>query len=521
MKNKIISIIKTILLVAFPVLVLLLSLHGIKGNPTESTLNNPIWKDEGPLELSPDRGRFALMYSIVESNSFQFSLPIARFAAPDVAFYNGQYVSLFAPAVSFLVAPGYLIGKAFGASQVGAFAVIALFGLMNMFLIRAIVSSLTKNKLAGTLAGFIFLFATPAFPYAVTLYQHHVTTFLVLFSIYILTKSDSLLVIGSVLFMCALSIPVDNPNAIFMFPIGLYAVLKLFKLETLTEKIKIRVRYFGVLSILLAVIPMLLMFAFDQISHGQPFKLSGTLQAVKIIGDNGKPVISPQSQKDDPKTTLQAETKQKTATGFFKTRNMLNGFYIHLVSPDRGTLIFAPIIFFGFLGLVRFPKKYTAIGVVTFAVAGSIFVLYSMWGDPWGGWAFGSRYMIPAYAAMSIFLGVALVRIAKNYLLSFLFALVVLYSLSVNALGAVTTNRNPPQVEAVALQETSRRIENYSYDRNWEFLMSNRSKSFVFQNYLSTSMNAQDFYFLVVAINIVVFLPLFTYFVYTTRKSKK
>ena len=144
-----------------------------------------------------------------------------------------------------------------------------------------------------------------------------------------------------------------------------------------------------------------------------------------------------------------------------------------------------------------------------------------MWGDPWGGWAFGSRYMIPAYAAMSIFLGVALVRIAKNYLLSFLFALVVLYSLSVNALGAVTTNRNPPQVEAVALQETSRRIENYSYDRNWEFLMSNRSKSFVFQNYLSTSMNAQDFYFLVVAINIVVFLPLFTYFVYTTRKSKK
>src|SRR3990167_9827779 len=107
----------TTLLILFCTVILALGIRGLSGNPTAEELNSFQWKDSGPLELSPERGRFALLYSIVEDNSLQFSLPIARFATPDLGLSpDGKYVSLFAPAVSFIAIPGYVIGKYFGAS---------------------------------------------------------------------------------------------------------------------------------------------------------------------------------------------------------------------------------------------------------------------------------------------------------------------------------------------------------------------------------------------------------------------
>ena len=178
-----------LILILFASGVLMVSLRGLPGNPTVPELNLKIWKENGPFELSPERGRFALIYSIVEDKSFYFSKSIAGFASPDVGIQNGHYVSLFAPLLSFSAIPGYLIGKYFGASQVGTFAVISLFALFNFFLIRAIAIRLGANKIAATLGAFVFLFATPGFAYAVNLYQHHLSTFLILLSIWALLKS--------------------------------------------------------------------------------------------------------------------------------------------------------------------------------------------------------------------------------------------------------------------------------------------------------------------------------------------
>src|SRR3990167_10895887 len=126
------SFLLNLLFIIFCAVILALGLRGIRGNPTSEDLNYQYWKDEGPLELSPDRGKYALTYSIVEDKSFKFSLPVARFATPDLGYVNGQYVSLFAPGVSFITIPGYILGKSFGAAQVGPFAIIALFALLNV-----------------------------------------------------------------------------------------------------------------------------------------------------------------------------------------------------------------------------------------------------------------------------------------------------------------------------------------------------------------------------------------------------
>src|SRR3989344_887400 len=123
--------IQPFLLILFCAVILGLSLRGISGNPTSSVINQPQWKENGPFELSPERGRFALALSMIENKSFFYSLPIARFATPDLGFKNGNYVSLFAPGVSFLIIPGFWLGNMLGAGQVGAFAVIALFAFAN------------------------------------------------------------------------------------------------------------------------------------------------------------------------------------------------------------------------------------------------------------------------------------------------------------------------------------------------------------------------------------------------------
>src|SRR5690606_27797294 len=148
-----------------------------------------------------------------EDRSFSFSIPLARFVAPDLGYLDGKYVSLFAPTVSFLVMPGYLVGRALGASQVGAFASVSLFAIMNFILIREISKLLGAKPLAGTLAGIIFLFATPAYAYAVNLYQHHISTFLILASIYLIIKyGRKWTTLFIVMFLCALGLSVDNPN---------------------------------------------------------------------------------------------------------------------------------------------------------------------------------------------------------------------------------------------------------------------------------------------------------------------
>ena len=54
-------------------LVLVLALRGIPGNPDVAKLNTSSWKDAGPFDTSPERGRFALVYSIMV-RMFPFSL---------------------------------------------------------------------------------------------------------------------------------------------------------------------------------------------------------------------------------------------------------------------------------------------------------------------------------------------------------------------------------------------------------------------------------------------------------------
>ncbi len=504
----------------FVVVILTLTVRGTHGNPNAKDLQTSKWRGSGVFELSPERGRYGLLYSLIEDKSFYFSVDIARFILPDLGYKNGHYVSEFAPAVSFIAIPGYLIGKYFGASQVGAFATSSLFGALNLLLIYLIVARLTGKKLAGLIAGFIFLFATPAFAYAVNLYQHHISTFLILMSFYILISWNNFWSFGLIFFLCAMSIPVDYPNLFLMFPVGIAAFLKLFRLDFIKEKVNFKISYVKILSIIFVVLPLLFFMWFSKNSYGNPLQFSGTVGGVHEIDASGNPTTPKKVQFEDVTAFVNPEIQKKTATGFFKSRNMLNGFYIHLISPDRGVIYFAPIIVFGLYGMYLMHKHNNQYLGILAGIVGANLILYSLWGDPWGGWAFGSRYLIPAYGVMSIFIGYALATINRKWILILTMLPILIFSTAINTLGAITTSANAPQTESDALSKLSGKRERYSFDRNWEYLNTSGSKSFVYQTWLGNKISAIQYYYIITGCLVSVQL-LLNILLITQRGNKK
>lgn len=486
-----------IALVLFCALILMLSIRGIPGTPSAPELNMAKWKDNGPLELSPERGRYAIVYAFLELNSFEFPPDLARFVAPDVAYESGRYLSLFVPGLSFVAMPGYILGKMFGMAQYGTFAVISLFALLNFLLIRMISTRFGANIIAGNLAGLTFLFGSPAFAYGVTLYQHHVSTFLILFAVYLLIRFNSFWSLLLIWAIAAASVTIDYPNFFMMIPVGLYGLGKLLFVKKVNDKTTVQFPLLRVLTFIGVILPVAFLMWYNTNAYGDPMKLSGNIERALRVNPDGSPVLEAEQQLKEMKEKgipISQYKPTKSMVNAFLTRNLLNGFYIHFISPDRGMLYFTPVMFVGFFGLILAIKKRMKYVALLTGVIGFNVLLYSMWGDPYGGWAFGSRYMIPTYAILSIFIAFVLTKYAKQTLFLLMFFILMSYSVGVNTIGALTSNRNPPQVEAEGLAKVSGKEELYTYERNMKMLDNNTSKSYVYNTYFANSVSAWNYF---------------------------
>jgi hypothetical protein len=461
----------------FCALVLLLGLRGLAGVPKSEELNDERWKENGPFELSPERGRFALLYSLLEDHSFQFSRALADFSEPDVAILNGRFVSLFAPGLSLLSIPGYLLGKLLGLSQVGTVAVVPLIALVNILLIRAIAVRLGANPVLASLSSLAFIFGTPAFTYAVTFYQHHLSLLLLLSATYLLITRKSLWADFLVWMLLAFSFLVDYPNLIMGLPVAIFTFSRLVTLKAEGENYVINFKLLGMSALFAMFIPAAILLWFNQQSYGNAWQLSGTLARTKDIGAKGKSVLT-----------------------FFNSRDLPNGFYTHLLSPDRGMLFYAPISLLGIIGVVLAYRKKVPYTSLLISLSGTNLLLYSLWDDPWGGWAFGSRYLIPSYAVMAIFSSLLLTHWRKKWLFLVFFLAVFCYSSAVNTLGALTSSKNPPLVEILSLEKITNHEEKYTYARNWDYLSQQGTKSFVYQTYFVNRLSPKQYYLTVLGI---------------------
>jgi hypothetical protein len=514
------------IMVIFCAGILALSVRGLPGNPDVDTLTSSEWQGSGPFESSNERGRFALTYSFIENHSLQFSRQIAQFATPDLAITGkGEYVSLFAPGTSFLIMPGYLAGKFLGASQVGAFVVVVIFALMNTLLIYVIAKRLGAYPLAAALGALAFLFATPAFTYAVSLSQHHFSVFALLLSLYLLIRWNNWWSLSLVWFLCALSIVIDNPNVFLMFPVGVYALGRILLLKRSGEGLQFSIRLVYILTFLMMIIPLAFFAWFNQNSNGNAFQLAGTLKRVLSVDQTQTEVqtdVEKLSVNIHIKSSIEKveNNKEKTAVGFFQTRNLWNGFYVHFISADRGIVWFTPIVLLGIFGFIFLFQVHRSITAVIVASIGVNILLYSMWGDPWGGWAFGSRYLIPTYALLSIGLGIALTQWRKNIIFLVIFLVLFIYSVRINTLGALGTSTIPPQVEVLALEKLTGKVQKYDFERSRDYLYEQGSKSFVYNVFIQKYMTAPQYYTIVSSLIVIMGSGMLLTLWFISRKEK-
>lgn len=191
---------------------------------------------------------------------------------------------------------------------------------------------------------------------------------------------------------------------------------------------------------------------------------------------------------------------QNPTQSFFETRNLVNGLNIHILSPDRGVINYAPLMLIGLFGAYYLYRRNKRMTMILVSLITANLFLYSLWGDPWGGWAFGSRYLIPSYAVASILLAQLISEYSRNKPFSILFFLVFSYSAFIGTLGALTTNKIPPKVQVLALEKVSGKVEYYDEARNWQYLQQHGSNSFFYHLFFNEFMSAEVYLFIMVAL---------------------
>jgi hypothetical protein len=451
---------------------------------------------------------------LVETNQFDFDYNLAKSVVPDLGYQNGKYVSLFAPGVSLLALPGYVIGKMVGLSQVGVYLVIALISVLNGVLIVAISRKLGAHPVAAMLGAGIFLFATPAFVYAVSLFQHQVTVFLMLVSMWLLLSYTGWWAMAMVWILLGFSVSVDYPNVLFMMPIGIWVVSKMVDLRKLKDRIVVRFNTLRLLTWLAILLPAGVFLGYNTLAYGNPLQIASTVKTVRTISEDGTPRFSGRLdfESDDELESLVVE-KKKTAVGFLKTRQMLRGFSVLTVGWDRGVVWFTPVLGFAIVGGLSLYRKRAVMLNLLLAIVGLNVVFYSMWGDPWGGWAFGPRYLVPSMAMGSILLGIGLTELRNKRLWLSLFTLLMVYSVGVNTLGAITTRHNPPKIEVAPNEKFPNMADKYTYLVNWNYVREGNSKSFVYRIWANQYVSTWQYYLMIVGgivgVNLVLVMMLY------------
>ncbi len=499
---------KKILIMLFfliSIIIYALVLRGVSGNVVGESIRGTLDTATKPFELSPERGRFLLTYSLAENKSFALSEKLAEAADPDVGYYKGKYFVYFGPGISILALPFYYIGKIYGLNQVGAYSVIALFAWLNGILLYYISRKILGFKVwTSLLSSLIFAFGSVSLSYSNTMYQHHVSTFLILSSfiaVWYYKKKSKFSVIGAlyVWFAFGAGLFIDYPNAVLMLPVMIYFFIVSFNVIPKLDKLKISWRLSFLISFIVFILLIALHGFYNYTNFGDWKRVSGSLIGAKIAKDIQKQNRETSDQK------ISDVANQKVVTGFFKEEKIPMGFSILTLAIDKGIFIFSPIFILALLGIYFSITKPSLFMSALLGTAGINLLFYSSWGDPWGGWAFGPRYLIPAMAVLSLFISYFLNNTKWGFVAKITTFILFIPSAAIALVGALTTNQVPPKIEADFLKMK------YNFLLNFDYLFNNRSSSYIYNTFVSSYYSLYQFY--VVILCVVIIMAAFILFV--------
>lgn len=472
---------KKILVASFIIFFLFLfTVRGNLGNPTPRQIDVELNNNGQAFESSQERSRYAIILALVNDHRFDLG-QYASMGTPDIGRIKGKYYSFFPPAASMLAIPLYLLGRSLGVAQLLTFFISTIFCVATIVLIYKFMKSLGSHWTHAMFAAIAFAFATNAWGYSVTLYAHLLSACFILGGIYVATRRPINWQNTSLVWLFyAIAIFVDFPNIFAYFPIALLMAFRLFTVTPQKNHFRISMNFSMAIGPILFALCMGIYGYYNYAHFGSPMKLSNTIDRVRDLK---------KIQDSTP------EKKGTTSTGALQTRNLINGLYTFTVSHDRGILIYSPVILLFVFGLYQMSKKNTDVKLLLTSVPLVNLLTYSMFGDPYGGWAYGSRYMIAVVPELLIIAGMGLEYVAGlgkkmvKYTILTIYSCVFIYSSSMSLLSPLTTNVIPPSIEAGGLALAD------DYRINKEMLQLNHLNSYVYNNYFKQKITGYTYYY--------------------------
>jgi len=500
----------SIAVILFAIMLYTLTLRGSLGNPSIKQIDTTLKEYSQPFESSHERSPFALIMSLDRDKKFDLSRDLADIGAPDVSYHDGKFYSFFPIGLPLLLYPSYELGKITLGTQIMTFGTIALFAVISVYLVFLITKNIFKVKSHfAILAALIFGFGTTSWSYAITIYQHIPSTMLFLLMFYSgwkhkVQKKTSIVWASLIWISYGILIAMDYPNAIMGLPLMIYFFLNSFSVPKTTSKTSTPVR-FSLLIVVSSIFfigligshlyfnykqyggPTLIPQSFDRYERDKYYQLLGSIKA------------------REQKQKISVVTK-KTDSTLEESRSII-GSYILLFDNDKGIFFYSPILIIALLGYwTLFKKQKTREAYVLLLMAVVNLFVYSSFGDPWGGWAYGPRYLIPAMAFLSIAVVIGLDSIQKKiqyYITAFITFIFFAYSSGVALLGALTTNIIPPKVEAIPLK-----LKYYNYFQNFDYLKNGYTSNYIYNAYLRSSISLYAYFFIIWGILLTIALIL-------------
>lgn len=476
-KNKFAIVLIVVLAATF----YLLTLRGVSGNADSFEEYKHLAGITAPFETSHERASYMQMLAI-KDGSLDLTKAQADFGAPDVGFYQGKFYSYFPPGASLLITPLYLAGINYDLGQLLSYSTISLFAVLSLILVFQLAREGFKLPIwASLFAAIVFGFGSTAWSYSNTIYQHIPTAFLFLLAFYAVWKFKQQKKyswpwgIGA-WFIYGISWFFDYPNAIILLPLMLYFLIASLNLDLTPAKLRIRLRASFIITSIIFISVIALHGYYNVLAFGKPLQFSNTLPRYEIsnyeelIGVDTEVVAS---QKSEPTT-------------IFREVNLARGVYELTVAPDKGLFFFSPIFLMGLLGVYYLRRQINLEVGILLGAAATTLLLYGSFADPYGGWAYGPRYLIPVMPILALFAGFAIYR-SKLWgrVTGFILFLI---SSAIALLGALTTNLTPPKVEADYLGLK------YGIWQNWDVFQQGKSGSFIYNTYLSNSLTLQEYF---------------------------
>lgn len=471
MKNRALTVLFFISLILYT-----LTVRGNLGIPSPAQIDTRLNNTGQAFETSQERSRYAMILSLFYDKTVRID-NFASMATPDLGRLNGHYYSLFPPTVSALALPLFFIGLKLKATQVAVFSLSILASFLTMLLIYLSGRKLSLHPAIALFGALGFGFATNAWGYSVTLYAHLVSALFIMLGIYLTLfwKTNTWLRNSLIWLLYGLAVYTDYPNLFIYLPIVAIMSYQGLRIADDGKKLSIAYSWKYILTIFLFILSLVGYGHYNYVNFGSPMSFSNALPRVQDL-------------KDADKATPE---RQKNSGQALKSRNMLEGFRSFTISADRGIIVYSPFVLLSLFGLGYLKKKEKIVELMLVSVPVTCLVLYTMFGDPYGGWAFGSRYLIAVLPPLCLLAAVGLQRFIKNLLVKAFYTLVFLYSCAVALLAPLTTNVIPPVIEARGLGMQS------TYAINIEMLNNSHLNSFLYNSYLHTLMSGVQYYFTV------------------------